>query len=99
MYTVTAEEVKSALDDCSVHAREPTADSMPFLSFPWLFHTQLGKLATGGALKPGIETALAHRQRKLRGNKMQGTGTLGTLQTDEGTLQFGDMLDLKFGGV
>ena len=99
MYTVTAEEVKSALDDCSAHAREPTADSMPFLSFPWLFHTQLGKLATGGALKPDVETALAHRQRKLRGHNLEGTGTLGTLQTDEGILQFGDMLDLKFGGV
>jgi RNA-dependent RNA polymerase len=99
MYTVTAEEVRSAVEQCNVHAREPKAENMPFMSFPWLFHTQLGKLATDGTLKPDVEMASAHHQRKQRKNNMEDTGNLGTLQTDEGILHFGDMLDLKFGDI
>lgn len=55
MYQVTADEIAAALAECSqmkvvggreVPVRQKTAASMPFLSFPWLFHNDLVRIAT-----------------------------------------------------
>ena len=56
MYKVTEEEMNAALEDChqvkivSGHeepVRKMVPESMPLISFPWLFHEILGKIANG----------------------------------------------------
>lgn len=57
MYTVTANEIAAANAECAqrklvagmeVPVRLQTADQMPFLSFPWLFQRELGRIAMRG---------------------------------------------------
>lgn len=54
MYTVTANEIAAANTECAqrklmagmeVPVRLQTADQMPFMSFPWLFQRELGRIA------------------------------------------------------
>ncbi|KAJ4374237.1 hypothetical protein N0V83_002978 [Neocucurbitaria cava] len=54
MYTVTAREMETALKECratrivggqEVPARDMTPEYMPLISFPWLFPSELGKIA------------------------------------------------------
>lgn len=56
MYTVTAQEVAQANDECNsrhlaagrwVPDRERTSEAMPLMSFPWLFRRELGDIAVG----------------------------------------------------
>ena len=60
MYSVTACEMREGIHEChtvktvggqQVAARNMHADSMPLMSFPWLFHSELGKLAIGNRTK------------------------------------------------
>ena len=55
MYSITAGEMAAAVDECKkfklvrgqyVPVKEPTVDNMPFMSFPWLFPAELGRIAT-----------------------------------------------------
>ncbi|KAI1870744.1 uncharacterized protein JN550_004890 [Neoarthrinium moseri] len=53
MYRVTWEEVQICLEDCRrtrfIGGREVSRrskDQMPFISFPWIFETELGRIAT-----------------------------------------------------
>lgn len=71
MYTVTWEETRIALfearqphvlPDGTVSYRRVTPRSMPLISFPWLFPTELGRIATGfekhaSLIDLGIDTA------------------------------------------
>jgi RNA-dependent RNA polymerase len=58
MYAVTKQELDAALEECKkvmvvggvqVPMREKTAETMPFISFPWLFPRELGIIANKGA--------------------------------------------------
>ncbi|KAF2997398.1 hypothetical protein E8E13_005112 [Curvularia kusanoi] len=99
MYSVTAGEVKDALENCNsahmVGTGETKAENMPFMSFPWLFHTKLGKLATGNTPKPHTDIAPHYRQYKQRANNTS-TAEPGVVQTDEGITRLGEILNLNF---
>lgn len=56
MYTVTAQEMEAALKECNatkavggevVPVRPMDPEHMPLMSFPWLFASELGKIAMG----------------------------------------------------
>lgn len=56
MYTVTSDEISQALKECRAvqmvsgqeqPVRKMVPSSMPLMSFPWLFHGILGKIANG----------------------------------------------------
>lgn len=63
MYTVTAREIAAANAECAqttsvdgrkLPARSPTVQSMPLMSFPWLFQHELGRIAAGKILHGGL---------------------------------------------
>ncbi|KAM0356082.1 hypothetical protein ACHAPU_000476 [Fusarium lateritium] len=71
MYTVTEEETKIALFE---HHRGPINDagtilpprkleakSMPLISFPWIFHPEMCRIATDGLVSPKPSPALASK--------------------------------------
>ena len=73
MYTVTEQEIKIALFE---HRRGPTNEagdvvperrlepkSMPLISFPWIFHWVLIRIATGGKYQPKRSHLAAARRR------------------------------------
>ncbi|KAI9708769.1 MAG: hypothetical protein M1820_003724 [Bogoriella megaspora] len=62
MYVATAGEVATAIADCDqisyvdgkeVPCHEKKPESMPLMSFPWLFQKELGWIANGSAPSPG----------------------------------------------
>lgn len=53
MYKVTAEEMTKAIKEHEEASTSMTADSMPFMTFPWLFQDVLGKIAKLNAFGPG----------------------------------------------
>jgi RNA-dependent RNA polymerase len=77
MYTVSAQELDEALEECKkvklvrglqVPVREKTAATMPFISFPWLFPRELGIIANKGAGRKedlaGLQASMAALMRK-----------------------------------
>lgn len=63
MYQVTFEEVKIALFECKNVFKDHSdwrgkirPENMPLISFPWLFDTELGKIATGPDATEADET-------------------------------------------
>lgn len=71
MYSVTAEEMRNALNECDETniagdhpqpLRKMEAKEMPLMSFPWLFHTQVGKLAKRRAKPKSQPLQGKHRQ-------------------------------------
>ncbi|TPX13968.1 uncharacterized protein E0L32_005668 [Thyridium curvatum] len=64
MYKITQEEVRIAIHECNrdnissggrVYRRKMNAKSMPLISFPWIFHKELGKIATGSSTEPELK--------------------------------------------
>ena len=53
MYKVTAEEMTRAIKEHEEASTSMTAESMPFMTFPWLFQDVLGKIAKLNAFGPG----------------------------------------------
>ena len=53
MYKVTAEEMTRAIKEHEEASISMTAESMPFMTFPWLFQDVLGKIAKLNAFGPG----------------------------------------------
>ena len=47
MYRVTSQEMEEAKSRCRSHQMRMTTSNMPFISFPWLFQSILGKIANG----------------------------------------------------
>ncbi|KAL8833369.1 MAG: hypothetical protein Q9176_008015 [Flavoplaca citrina] len=45
MYTITVGEISEAVAEARARKTSMTADKMPMMSFPWLFHSVLGKIA------------------------------------------------------
>ncbi|KAJ4362196.1 hypothetical protein N0V95_001544 [Ascochyta clinopodiicola] len=109
MYSVTTKEMREALDECKktkmvggqeVPLRRMDAESMPLISFPWLFHSELGKLATGARTAPQLDITRGQRSRKQRhSNVVESDFELGTVETDEGVTRFGEVLNLSFGEI
>ena len=110
MYWVAAQQMRDALEECHktklvggqlVAVRTMNAENMPFMSFPWLFHSELGKLATGNKSKPEFETNQTQRPQKQRTNNVRNADTelSAAVETDEGITRVGEMLNLDFGGI
>jgi RNA-dependent RNA polymerase len=111
MYTVTAREMQAALNECHdlsrvvggqiVPTRLMDAEHMPLISFPWLFPSELGKIATGlarqvapvSSLSPHVPHFLTHR-KKVTGRN---SGIeVGDVETEEGVVHYGELLKLNF---
>ncbi|KAF7186607.1 RNA-dependent RNA polymerase 1 [Pseudocercospora fuligena] len=120
MYKVTAEEVKAAYDETKimrqkggrdVPLRALTFESMPFMSFPWIFARELGQIATKGKTKsslaamprPTVPTKAKASEKKrfdLLGDDFELPSLPETsLSTESGTVQEGDVLGLFGGGT
>lgn len=109
MYSVAAKEVREALVECSktkiaggqeVPIRKMDAESMPLMSFPWIFHRELGKLATGSSTKPQLAINKVQRTQKHLASIITEADTgIGTVESDEGITRFGEMLNLDFAGI
>jgi RNA-dependent RNA polymerase len=106
MYTVMAQEMRRALKEChmsqiiggqEVPVRKRDAESMPLMSFPWLFHSELGKVATGGQSNPQGKSTQVRRPQKYHLGSMETDFELGAVETDEGVTQVGELLNLDFG--
>ncbi|KAL8997015.1 MAG: hypothetical protein Q9169_003605 [Polycauliona sp. 2 TL-2023] len=50
MYTVTADQISQAVAEAQAMEGRMTTDKMPMISFPWLFHSVLGKIANGAGV-------------------------------------------------
>lgn len=83
MYTVTAREMNAALDEChavkqvagrEVPVRKMDVESMPFMSFPWLFVSELGRIAHGGAASQGQNLVTLQAVQKMKPTKKEGPG-------------------------
>jgi RNA-dependent RNA polymerase len=107
MYVVSARQMSNALKECDmtktvggqqVPVRKKDAESMPLMSFPWIFHSELGKVATGSKAKLELEPFQAQRPRKHRPFNIEELGEMGIVETEQGVTQFGEILNLDFGG-
>jgi RNA-dependent RNA polymerase len=111
MYTVTSREMEVALKDClagatktiggqAVPARIMDPEHMPLISFPWLFPSELGKIATGGArLAEPLQhrTTLLHQKKKHVDVSKGADIEVGTVETVAGVTHYGELLSLDFG--
>jgi RNA-dependent RNA polymerase len=75
MYTVTAQEVAKANKECEerhliagrwVPNRERTTETIPLISFPWLFRRELGAIAMGKNGPGAMSTLPAHVRGALK---------------------------------
>ncbi|EOA81344.1 uncharacterized protein SETTUDRAFT_99344 [Exserohilum turcica Et28A] len=105
MYTVTAREMESALDECSktkvvggqeqpCHIKDP--EHMPLISFPWLFPGELGKIATGGSTSYQVNGIQSQQRQKKHSRPAHAEADVGTVETEAGITQYGELLDLDF---
>ncbi|KAK4989924.1 hypothetical protein LTR66_006931 [Elasticomyces elasticus] len=109
MYTVTANEVANAREECNqmklvggrqMPVRKKDVQSMPFMSFPYIFVNELGRIASGKI--PTVWVATQPKTRKRHANKTVLVDLLsdveidnsGDLETAEGIVHRGDLLDL-----
>ena len=108
MYKVTSDEVNHALIECqrvvtvggkAQRVGEVSTRTMPLMSFPWLFQSILGKIASGelySQQEGGTEPF--HSEHKKVITKRHQTGRSfsneNTLQTNEGITHRGDILEL-----
>ena len=111
MYKVTADEMASAIEECSqikmVGGKEKRvrcmdAQSMPLMSFPWLFQSILGKIANGEIYPPeakvpevpaGVRTAAKSTSKRTSGDAPLPDVDV-TLETTEGVTHRGEILEL-----
>lgn len=105
MYSVTSFEMRGALRECDmkkvvggqeVPLRRKDPDSMPLMSFPWIFHSELGKLATGNKSNPQMDTLHTQRSKRHRALNSEKVKETGLLETESGVTQIGEILNLNF---
>lgn len=110
MYTVTAQEMSHALAEWhttkfvggqEIPVRSMDPEHMPLISFPWLFTSELGKIATGSA-RPTVPSHIPLSQQtngvKHRSHKADGeVKEVGTVETASGVTHYGEILSLDFG--
>lgn len=97
MYTVTATEVESAVEDARKSGRSMTPEDMPFMSFPWLFVNELGKIRAGdqsGRLDPDVPQQHQQVKKKIV-PKVEGE-CLGDIVSTHGITHLGEILKLDF---
>ena len=116
MYMVTAAEMEIAVAETkmtkvvgghTIPLREESTESMPFMSFPWIFARELGQIATKGIGKavalappkptvPSKSTGMDQSIDRLGGES--GTMLLPQIDTANGpvTIHEGDLLDLFY---
>ena len=109
MYTVTAQEMDTALQQCretkivggqEVPVRPMDPEHMPLMSFPWLFPSELGKIATGSTVMRQLEPIQTHQGLPHRGKKPVGSdpeAAVGAVETATGVTHYGELLNLDFG--
>ncbi|KAF2030357.1 RdRP-domain-containing protein [Setomelanomma holmii] len=113
MYTVTARQMEAALTECwttktvggqEVPLRPMDPEHMPFMSFPWLFASELGKIASGRTIhqqsdiQARAELAHSHRSRKPKDGMEHPDAQVGTLEIEGGVkTHYGELLKLDFG--
>jgi RNA-dependent RNA polymerase len=110
MYTVTAKEMEAALSECrateivggqEVPVRVMDPEHMPLMSFPWLFTSELGKIATRGTStqlsEPVILQEVPYRQKKTANMAKDPEAEVGPVETEEGLTHYGELLKLDFG--
>jgi RNA-dependent RNA polymerase len=99
MYTVTAREieatVKASRGDGSTISMEP--EYMPLMSFPWLFASELGRIATQQSARP-VEPLQSqnHTTHHRNKNADKDAEAVGTVETEEGITHYGELLKLVF---
>jgi RNA-dependent RNA polymerase len=117
MYTITAKEMEEALKECrkmkivagmEVPMRKMDPESMPLMSFPWVFYNQLGKIATGDRPDRQPDRKLdkllqsAQRQHKkhvdadIDLDPALTAEAESNVETNEGVLRYGELLKLDF---
>ncbi|KAI8938000.1 hypothetical protein NX059_005674 [Plenodomus lindquistii] len=88
MYTVTAREMETALRECratktvggrEVPVRTMDQEHMPLISFPWIFMSELGKIATNATTFSDSDSSqvpnnLSYRQKEPDGTLVFQTG-------------------------
>lgn len=111
MYTVTSDQLSQALKECEQvklvggqekPMRKMVASSMPFMSFPWLFHGILGKIATGSTCwlvkdeSVAITAAQETKKPFIKKNHAQPSlsESVDDLVTADGITHHGDVLEL-----
>jgi RNA-dependent RNA polymerase len=107
MYTTTAQEMRAALEECratktvggkTVPVRLMAPEHMPMISFPWLFASELGKIATGGDCQQTqpMQTSRIIPHRKKYGDGFKQDVQVSTVETEEGMTHYGEVLKLSF---
>lgn len=111
MYRVTAEEMASAVEECrqikivggkEKRVRHMDAQSMPLMSFPWLFQSILGKIANGeihptvpeGVESPASRRATAKSTAKMNSGYKNVPEVEVNLETTDGVTHRGEVLEL-----
>ncbi|KAH7405857.1 RNA dependent RNA polymerase-domain-containing protein [Phaeosphaeria sp. MPI-PUGE-AT-0046c] len=107
MYTVTAQEMGHALEEChttktvggrEVPVRPMDSEYMPLISFPWLFTSELGKIAARSARPirtlPVSLTTQHNNGVKRRSQKAEVEVEVGTVETEAGVTRYGELLKL-----
>jgi RNA-dependent RNA polymerase len=109
MYTVTAREMQEALNECQknkvvasevVPVRKMDPEHMPLMSFPWLFHRELGKIATNSRFahqSATVHQGVGHKHMKKHADiALAPELGLGDIETAEGITHYGELLKLDF---
>ena len=112
MYTVTCREMVKALAECreikiiegkETYARQRSTKTMPLMSFPWLFHSHLGKIANGILRPSARDNVDASKSMCNRGSRKfvpkrsragLNPSDEDTLETTQGTIHRGEILEL-----
>ena len=111
MYTVTSYELTAALEECKqkrevdgvqVPLRIMDANHMPFISFPWLFYSELGKIALGTPaerikIKTDYDVKRASVHGRVNSSAMPGVDegpAQDELEIGKGLTYRGDLLEL-----
>lgn len=108
MYKVTSEEMEFALKECKmfktvgerqVLKREMVPESMPLISFPWLFPDKLGRIATNSEPYDLLALEEPTQQKKHCPKTTVAGGVVeeepeDIIQTADGVVHRGELLDL-----
>lgn len=109
MYTVTARDMDAALNECratktvggqDIPARLMDAEHMPLISFPWLFPSELGKIATSSSVALHVESLssmpLPTRKKHAMKHSDLNLETVGPVGTEDSLTHYGELLKLDF---
>lgn len=97
MYKVAAKEMRDAVRAARDASEPMTPENMPFMSFPWLFVDELGRIRTGHKPRgPGGAFVPQQHGFPKKHAKREPEGKAGDIETVQGITHFGEMLRLDF---